>query len=112
MATIGASPMSSAARTPSRSSPQSTSTCPLPGSYEPVKNSDALTSRRIAQAFNIPQEAVYGIFFVDAIDAVKVTIFKYNGGQYVGQGDPDNMDIFGCQQYIPMLGIEIDSEPA
>jgi hypothetical protein len=80
--------------------------------YRRVKESGVITTARVAEAYNIPEEAVYGIFFVDVIEAVKVTVFKYNGGKYVGQGDPDNMDMFGCQQYIPMLEVEIDSADA
>jgi len=77
--------------------------------YEEVRTSNALAPERIAEAYKIPADAVYGVYFVDAVHAAKVTLFKYNGG-YRGQGDPDVGDVFGAQQYVPLLEIEIDEE--
>ena len=36
-------------------------------SYKRVKDSGVITKERVAEAYNIPEEAVYGIFFVDVI---------------------------------------------
>ena len=71
-----------------------------------AKESGSMNKENIAALYNIPVEAVYGVYFVDAVDAAKVTLFKYDGG-YLGQGDPALGDIFGAQQYIPLLDLEI-----
>jgi hypothetical protein len=75
--------------------------------YEKVKQSGRLTTAAVADIYSIPEEAVYGVYFVDDIHAAKVTLFKYNG-DYRGLGDPDLGDIFGAQVYVPLLSLEID----
>lgn len=77
-------------------------------SYRHVKQSGSLTVEAVAETYRIPIEAVYGVYFVDAVNAAKVTLFKYNGGEFLGQGDPAMADIFGAQQYVPLLDLEID----
>lgn len=77
--------------------------------YARVKDSGALTKERVAELYRLPVEAIYGVYFVDAVNAAKVTLFKYNNGGYLGQGDPTLGDIFGAQQYIPLLDLDIDS---
>jgi len=77
-------------------------------SYERVRESGSLTVARVAEQYRVPEGAVYGIYFVDAVNAAKVTLFKFNG-EYVGQGDPALGDIFGAQQYLPLLELEIDN---
>ncbi|MEX2194335.1 MAG: DUF4387 domain-containing protein [Thermoleophilaceae bacterium] len=76
-------------------------------SYARVRDSGALTAESVAETYNIPEEAVYGIYFVDGVNAAKVTLFKYNGG-YLGLGDPELGDIFGAQQHVPLLDMDID----
>lgn len=78
-----------------------------PEPYLKVKNSGSLTRESVAALYSIPVEAVYGVYFVDDIHAAKVTLYKYNGG-YRGLGDSDVGDIFGAQQYVPLLSLEID----
>lgn len=76
-------------------------------SYGRVRDSGSLTKERVAQTYKIPEEAVYGVYFVDGVNAAKVTLFKYDGG-YLGLGDPSLGDIFGAQQHVPLLDLEID----
>jgi hypothetical protein len=75
--------------------------------YERVKRSGALTPERVAEVYKIPVEAVYGVYFVDAVHAAKVSLYKYNNGEFRGLGDPDVGDIYGAQVYVPLLDLEV-----
>jgi hypothetical protein len=79
--------------------------------FNRVKDSGTLTRERVAEIYNMPVDAVYGVYFVDAVNAAKVTLFKYNDG-FRGLGDPEMGDIYGAQAYIPLLDMEIDSGAA
>lgn len=76
--------------------------------FETARDSGALTEERVAELYNLPLEAVYGIYFIEAVNAAKVTIYKYNEGEFRGSGDPIDGDIFGAQQYVPLLDLEIE----
>lgn len=80
---------------------------PADGAYERVKAAGILTEKRIAGLYKIPREAVYGIYFIDNLRAIKVTILKYGEGGYLSQGDPALTDMFGAQQHVPLLGLEV-----
>jgi uncharacterized protein DUF4387 len=80
---------------------------PTPLEYNRVKVSGVLTKARVAEAYSMPEAAVYGIYHIDSLHAIKVTIFKYSDGIFIGQGDPQLRDMFGAQQHIPLLDIEI-----
>jgi hypothetical protein len=75
--------------------------------FERVRRSEQLTEENVARVYNIPREAVYGVYFVDAVNAVKVSLYKYADGKFLQQGDPECADIFGAQQHIPLRDIEI-----
>jgi hypothetical protein len=81
--------------------------CPDKESYEAIRDSGSLTVEKVAEQYKIPPEAVYGIFFVDAINAAKVTLFKYNRGKFLGLGDPELPEMLGAQTYVPLLDLEI-----
>lgn len=78
-----------------------------PEPYERLKASGVLTVERVAELYSIPVEAVYGVYFIDAVYAAKVSLFKYNNGEYRGLGDPDLGDIYGAQMYVPLLDLEV-----
>lgn len=75
--------------------------------YEQAESSGRLNEENVAKLYNIPEDAVYGIYFVEEILAAKVTLYKYGEAGYLSQGDPEVSDIFGAQVYVPLLDLEI-----
>jgi hypothetical protein len=75
-------------------------------SYLQVKQSGAINPTSIAELYNLPEEYIQGIFWHDGVWGIKITIFK-NG--FVASGDPECADVFGAQQYIPILSLSIPS---
>lgn len=73
-------------------------------SYQRVRDSGVLTKEYVANLYNIRPEEVLGIFYVDLARGIKVTIAKPKD---MASGDPACRDIYGAQQYIPLLDIEI-----
>ena len=72
--------------------------------YQRVKDSGVLTKEYVAELYSIRPEDVYGIFFVDAARGIKITIPKPID---MASGAPRCRDLFGAQQHIPLLGIEV-----
>jgi hypothetical protein len=72
--------------------------------YERVKNSGMLTREVVAKLYNMRPEDVEGIYCVDLARGIKITIPKAKGE---GTADPGCRDIYGAQQYVPLLDIEI-----
>lgn len=70
--------------------------------YELVKESKCITKKSIAQLFQIDDERISDFVEFDPAYAIKFTIFRS-----VSSGSPGERDIFGCQQYPPLLDIEI-----
>lgn len=80
---------------------------PGPAEYHHCRAANVLTTEAVAGAYRIPEEAVYGIFFADALHVAKVTIYKYAGGDFAGLGDPGVGDMFGAQQHVPLLDLPV-----
>lgn len=72
--------------------------------YKRVKESGVLTKELIARLYNISTEEVEGIYFVDGARGIKITIPKPLGE---ATGDTHCRDIYGAQQYIPLLNIQV-----
>ncbi len=70
--------------------------------YELVKRSGVLTRRTVAALFNIPDERISDFLEYDPAYAIKFTIYRREPS-----GSPGESDIFGCQQYPPLLGIDV-----
>ncbi len=70
--------------------------------YELVKNSNALTKETVAELYGIPEERICDFVEFDPAYAIKFTIYRLKPS-----GSPGEGDIFGCQQYPPLLDIEI-----
>jgi hypothetical protein len=70
--------------------------------YELVKKSGVLTRQTMAKLFNIPDERISDFMEFDPAYAIKFTIRRREPS-----GSPGDSDIFGCQQYPPLLGIEV-----
>ncbi len=70
--------------------------------YELVKRSGVLTRRTVAALFNIPDERISDFLEFDPAYAIKFTIYRREPS-----GSPGESDIFGCQQYPPLLEIDV-----
>lgn len=75
------------------------------GNYELVKASKAITKETMAKLFGIPVERVCDFVEYDPANAIKFTIYRSRPS-----GSPGEGDIFGCQQYAPLLDVEIPIE--
>lgn len=70
--------------------------------YELVCNSEVLTRETIAALFGIPQSRIVDFVEFNPAFAIKFTIKRLRPSGSFGEGD-----IFGCQQYPPLLDIEV-----
>ncbi len=75
--------------------------------YEAVKRSGALTRASVCALFNIPEERIADFVEYDPGNAIKFTIYRTRPS-----GSPGDPDIFGAQQYAPLLDIEIPESVA
>jgi len=73
-----------------------------PDIYERVKKTGILTKDKMAKLYNIPPERISDFVEFDAGNAIKFTIYRSTPS-----GSPGDWDILGCQQYGPLLDIEI-----
>jgi hypothetical protein len=73
--------------------------------YELVKKSGALTRETVSKLFGIPEARIVDFVEFDPAFAIKFTISRLVPSGSFGEGD-----IFGCQQYPPLLDIEIPVE--
>ncbi len=72
------------------------------GDYERVRRSGALTRDAVARFLGIPPERISDFVEFDVANAVKFTIYRIRPS-----GSPGDWDILGCQQYGPLLDLEI-----
>lgn len=70
--------------------------------YEMVKRSGVLTPETISRLFNVPLERISDFVEFDPGNAIKFTLYRSRPS-----GSPGDTDIFGCQQYPPLLDIEV-----
>ena len=70
--------------------------------YERVKRSGVLTRESMAALFRIPTSRMADFVNFDPGLAIKFTIYRDRPSG--SAGDPD---IFGCQQYAPLLDVEV-----
>ena len=70
--------------------------------YEQVKRSGAITAEKIAQLYGVPMDQVLGVVEFDQGNAFKIAIRRARPSGSVGE-----TDVFGAQQYAPLLDIEI-----
>jgi hypothetical protein len=71
-------------------------------SYEEVRRSRALTRETICQLYRIPDERISDFVEFAPANAIKFTIYRERPS-----GSPGDADIFGAQQYAPLLDLEI-----
>ncbi len=70
--------------------------------YRRVREAGVITRERIASLYGIPPGDVLGIIWFEAGSAIKVTMRRLHPS-----GDPGETDVFGSQQYPPLLDVEI-----
>ena len=70
--------------------------------YERVKNARVLTRESVAKLYRIPAERISDFVEFDPANAIKFTIYRESPS-----GSPGDPDIFGSQQYAPLLEIEV-----
>ncbi len=70
--------------------------------YDMVRNSGALTRQTVADLYGIPDDRISDFVEFDPAFAIKFTFYRTRASG--GPGDPD---IFGAQQYAPLMTLEI-----
>ena len=70
--------------------------------YERVRRSRAITRESMAALYRIPAERICDFVEYDPGLAIKFTIYRLRPSGSAGDGD-----IFGAQQYAPLLDLEI-----
>jgi hypothetical protein len=70
--------------------------------YERVKKARVLTRESIAKLYRIPAERISDFVEFDPANAIKFTIYRVSPS-----GSPGDPDIFGSQQYAPLLEIQV-----
>lgn len=70
--------------------------------YERVKQSGALTRESVAALYRIPRERISDFVEYEPAFAIKFTIYRLRPSGSAGDGD-----IFGAQQYAPLLDLQI-----
>lgn len=72
------------------------------GNYERVARSGALTKASVARLYGIPEMRISDFVQFDPACAIKFTMYRDRPS-----GSPGDRDIFGAQQYAPLLDVEI-----
>ncbi|WP_206812354.1 DUF4387 domain-containing protein [Paradesulfitobacterium ferrireducens] len=73
--------------------------------YDLVKNSGVLNRKLICQLYDIRDDEIADFVEFDPAYAIKFTIYRRRPS-----GSPGESDVFGCQQYAPLLDIEIPAD--
>lgn len=73
--------------------------------YELVRRSGAINRRSIAALFNISDNRISDFVEFDPAPAIKFSIYRLQPS-----GSPGDADIFGAQQFAPLLDFEIPVE--
>ncbi len=69
--------------------------------YVAVRDAGVLGPELFARLYQVPVEAVK-VTPYDTVRAIKVTVPRRTSG-----GSPDDTDVDGAQQYVPLLDIEL-----
>ena len=70
--------------------------------YELVKRSRALSPEAVMRLYSIPRERITTFVEFDPALAIKFTIYRLSPSGSAGDGD-----IFGAQQYAPLLDLAV-----
>ena len=69
--------------------------------YNYIKENSLITREVIAEAYNLPVEQVTDFCYYDAGMGIKA-----NFRRKIPSGGPGESDVYGCQQYAPLLKID------
>ena len=72
-----------------------------PANYEMVKKSGVLNKKFVSELYGVPESRIADFVEFDPGYAIKFTINRLKPSGSFGEGD-----VFGCQQYPPLLDIE------
>ncbi len=70
--------------------------------YRRVRDSGAITPATVARAFGVDVDAVVSVIAFEPGNAIKI-----NMRRRIASGDPGETDVFGAQQYAPLLDLEV-----
>lgn len=70
--------------------------------YDRVRNSGAVTRETVAALYGIKGDRISDFVTFDPAFAIKFTIYRLRPS-----GSPGDPDIFGAQQYAPLMDMEI-----
>jgi Domain of unknown function (DUF4387) len=70
--------------------------------YERVKRSCVLTRETVRKLYGIPPGRISDFVEFDPGNAIKFTFYRLRAS-----GSPGDPDIFGAQQYAPLLDVEV-----
>jgi hypothetical protein len=70
--------------------------------YERAVRSGVITRDSIAKLYKIPESRISDFVTFEVGNAIKFTIYRLRPS-----GSPGDWDILGCQQYGPLLDLEI-----
>ena len=70
--------------------------------YHRVLESKAITKESVAKLFRIPLSRISDFVTFSPANAIKFTLYRLRPS-----GSPGDWDILGCQQYGPLLEVEI-----
>ena len=73
--------------------------------YERVKRAGVLTRETVCKLYRIPPERIADFVEFDPANAIKFTMYRLRPS-----GSPGDPDIFGAQQYAPLLDIEVPAD--
>lgn len=73
-----------------------------PGTYARVKDANVITRERVADLYGIPVDEVLHVVEFDQGCAFKVALRRAHASGAVGE-----TDVFGAQQYAPLLDIDV-----
>jgi hypothetical protein len=74
---------------------------PSEESYQRALSSSALTAETIGRLYNTPAEKIF-INSYDAARAIKIAMPRK-----IVSGTPGDRDVYGAQQHVPLLGLEL-----
>ena len=73
--------------------------------YKKVKESNAISQETIAVVYGLPADEILDFVFYDAGLGIKA-----NFRRKTPSGGPGESDVYGCQQYAPLLSLEVPWE--
>jgi len=70
--------------------------------YYKIKDSGVISKETIAKAYNVKDDQILNFVYYDPGLGIKA-----NFRRTIPSGGPFETDVYGCQQYAPLLNIEV-----